>query len=131
MKSVCIASLLVLSVHSYAQVQQQGDGGTTPAAEKEALKFNLNSDGSHYFQFNVLNQTWVRFNQNNPGKLVDGRVKDNSVDIGLRRTRFQAYGQLTDKVFIYFQFGMNNFNSQFNTGSNRKLHAFFHDALCE
>jgi hypothetical protein len=134
MKSVCIASLLVLAVHSYAQVQQQDNGGSPPpppAVEKEALKFNLNSDGSRYFQFTVLNQTWVRFNQSNPGTLVEGRAKDNTTDIGLRRTRFQAFGQLTDKVFIYFQFGMNNFNSQFNTGSNRKLHAFFHDALCE
>ncbi len=26
---------------------------------------------------------------------------------------------------------MNNFSSQFNTGNNRKLHAFFHDALGE
>jgi hypothetical protein len=63
--------------------------------------------------------------------LVENRVKDNTVDIGLRRTRFQAFGQITDKVFVYFQFGMNNFNSQFNTGNNRKLHAFFHDALGE
>jgi hypothetical protein len=110
-------------------------GSATPAQppppEKDALKINLNADGSHYFQFTVLNQAWVRFNESNPYTLVEGRPKDNTVDIGLRRTRFQAFGQLTDNVFIYFQFGMNNFNSQFNTGSNRKLAAFFHDALCE
>lgn len=133
MKSVCIASLLCFSAYSYAQEEKQREGGrpAPSAPPKEALKFNINEDGSHYFQFTVLNQTWVRFNQSNPGTLVEGRAKDNSVDIGLRRTRFQAFGQLTDKVFVYFQFGMNNFNAQFNTGSNRKLHAFFHDALCE
>ncbi|MFL5743185.1 MAG: hypothetical protein ACJ751_00870 [Niastella sp.] len=132
MRSVSVVLLLFLAVCSQAQVEQ---GAATPAPppppEKDALKINLNADGSHYFQFTVMNQTWVRFNESNPYTLVEGRPKDNTVDIGLRRTRFQAFGQLTDKVFIYFQFGMNNFNSQFNTGSNRKLAAFFHDALCE
>jgi hypothetical protein len=104
---------------------------TSAFAQKDALKFNLNDDGSHYFQFTILNQTWLRFNQSNPGTLVEGKAKDNTFDIGLRRTRVQAFGQITDNVFIYFQFGMNNFNSQYNTGNNRKLHAFFHDALGE
>ncbi|HEX6432105.1 MAG TPA: hypothetical protein VF008_30650 [Niastella sp.] len=139
MRTICIviASLLLLSVYSYAQVQPGEAGSTSPVApaqpapEKDALKFNLNESGSHYFQFTVMNQTWVRFNENNPYTLVENKPKDNSFDIGLRRTRFQAFGQLTDNVFIYFQFGMNNFNSQFNTGNNRKLAAFFHDALCE
>ncbi|WP_207513535.1 hypothetical protein [Longitalea luteola] len=139
MRTVCIAitAFLLLSVNSRAQVQQDQAATTTPAApaqpapEKDALKFNLNQDGSRYFQFTVMNQTWVRFNESNPGTLVEGKPKDNTFDIGLRRTRFQAMGQLTDKVFVYFQFGMNNFNSQFNTGGNRKLHAFFHDALGE
>lgn len=127
----------MLSAYSYGQVQPGEAGSTLPAApaqpvpEKDALKFNLNQDGSRYFQFTVMNQTWVRFNESNPGTLVEGKSKDNTFDIGLRRTRFQAFGQLTDKVFVYFQFGMNNFNSQYNTGGNRKLHAFFHDALGE
>lgn len=135
MRTTIFVSCLLLSLYANAQVDKQaGDGNAPPAppaSEKEALKFNLNADGSHYFQFTVLNQTWVRFNENNPGTLVENKPRDNSFDIGLRRTRFQAFGQLTDKVFIYFQFGMNNFNSQYNTGNNRKLAAFFHDALGE
>jgi hypothetical protein len=118
-------------LYSNAQVNLSTEGPPAPEPEKEALKFNLNQSGSHFFQFTVLNQTWLRYNQSNPGTLVENRLKDNTVDIGLRRTRFQAFGQITDKVFVYFQFGMNNFNSQFNTGNNRKLHAFFHDALGE
>src|SRR5262245_48966860 len=101
MRLVFIVPLLLLAALSHAQ---------TPAASppaKDALKFNLNEDGSHYFQFTVLNQTWVRWNQSNPGTLVEGKLKDNTFDIGLRRTRFQAFGQLSDRVFIYFQFGMN------------------------
>jgi hypothetical protein len=99
--------------------------------EKESLKTNLNSDGSHFFQVTFLNQTWLRFNQSNPGSLIEGKKNDNSFDIGLRRTRIQMFGQITDKVFIYFQFGENNFNAQFNSSGNRKLAPFFHDALCE
>jgi hypothetical protein len=133
MRTVFVTCLLWASVHTYAQTQPPGDAPGKPAVapEKDALKCNLNSDGSHYFQFTVLNQTWVRFNQSNPGTLVEGKPNNNSFDIGLRRTRFQLFGQLTDRVFIYFQFGQNNFNAQYNTGSNRKIAPFFHDALGE
>jgi hypothetical protein len=137
MRTVLIVSFFLLSTYSYAQTQQPGTTSVSPAMpaqsqpQKDALKINLNEDGSHYFQFTVMNQTWVRFNQNNPGTLVEGVPKENSFDIGLRRTRLQMFGQLTDKVFIYFQFGMNNFNAQYNIGSNRKFASFFHDALCE
>lgn len=99
--------------------------------DKNALKFNLNSDGSHYFQITFLNQAWVRYNQNNDSTTVFNKTQDETFDIGLRRTRIQMLGQLTDKVFIYFQFGQNNYNSAYNYTSNRKLAAFFHDAVCE
>lgn len=100
-------------------------------SEKDALKYSLNEDGSHYFQVSFLNQTWIRYNQSNSGTLVEGKNSPETFDIGLRRTRIQLFGQITDKVFIYFQFGQNNFNTQFNSASNRKLAPFFHDAVCE
>lgn len=114
-------------------------------AEKNALKFNLNSDGSHYFQATFLNQTWVRYNESNPGTLQFQKTAPSTFDIGLRRTRIQLYGQINDQTFIYFQFGQNNYNNTFNYAptavsngttttylyNNRKLAAFFHDALCE
>ena len=100
--------------------------------DKDAIKFNFNEDGSHYFQVTFLNQTWLRFNQSNDGTTVQSKEKNNTFDIGLRRTRIQMFSQVTDRIFIYFQFGMNNFNSMFNSnGGNRKLGSFFHDALCE
>lgn len=103
--------------------------------EKESLKYNLNEDGSHYIQATMLNQVWLRYNESNPGTTVEGVSSSNTTDIGLRRTRFQFFGQLTDKVFVYFQFGQNNFNSQYNANAsgtgNRKIAPFFHDALCE
>ncbi|GAB2517570.1 hypothetical protein GCM10027085_04100 [Spirosoma aerophilum] len=106
------------------------------ATEKNELKYNLNESGSHFFKATFLNQAWLQFNQSNPGTTVVGVPKDNTFSIGLRRTRIQLFGQLNDHVFLYFQFGMNNFNylnGGFNqtASSNRKIQAFFHDAVGE
>jgi len=103
------------------------------ATEKEALKFNLNTDGSHFFQATCLNQVWLRANESNPGTLVDKVAQQNTLDIGLRRTRIQLFGQVTDRVFVYFQLGQNNFNAQSAYtdagGGNRKTAFFVHDAF--
>lgn len=99
--------------------------------EKEELKYNLNESGSHYVKFTLLNQVWLRYNESNPGSLVLNEPAPTTFDIGLRRTRFQLYGQLTDHVFFYFQYGLNNFNYLTQNAGNRKLVAFFHDALLE
>ncbi len=99
----------------------------------EILKFNLNESGTHYFQATFLNQVWLRYDQSNPNTLVQGAKQPETFDIGLRRTRIQMFGQITDRTFVYFQFGQNNFNSMYNTtiNANRKQAVFFHDALGE
>ena len=110
-----------------------------PVPDKSELKYNFNESGTHFFKATFLNQAWFRFNQSNPGSTVVQDPADNTFDIGLRRTRIQAFGQISDHIFLYFQFGMNNFNYQngfpsFNTNgtpSNRKVAAFFHDAVGE
>lgn len=99
--------------------------------DKEALKFNLSEDGKRFFQVVFLNQTWVRYTENNEGTTIQNERQNEVFDIGLRRTRIQMFGQITDRVFLYFQFGQNNFNAQYNIGNNRKFAAFFHDAFCE
>lgn len=128
-------SILVLSIWSTAVFAQQADTTKKVVPEKNALKFNINADGSHYFQATFLNQTWVRFNQSNDGTTLFSKPVDNTFDIGMRRTRIQLFGQITDRTFIYFQFGQNNFNdvAGYNTAGtgNRKIAAFFHDAVCE
>lgn len=106
---------------------------------KNDIRYNLNQSGSHYVKVTFTNQTWLRLNENNTGTTVLGDPKSNTFDIGLRRTRMQLFGQVTDRLFFYTQFGMNNFNkvSAFpgynnnGTPSNRKISAFFHDALGE
>lgn len=101
------------------------------AKPNKELKYNLNPDGDRYVKFTFLNQVWLRYNQSNPGTTVNGEPQDNTFDIGLRRTRMQFFGQLTDHVFFYTQFGMNNFNFLSQNAGNRKLQPFFHDALAE
>jgi len=98
---------------------------------KTELKLNLSIDGSKYLKATFLNQIWVRYNESNPGTLVNGEPQSQTFDIGLRRTRMQLYGQISDHMFFYTQFGMNNFNYLSSNAGNRKLQAFFHDALGE
>jgi hypothetical protein len=99
--------------------------------EKDPFKFNLNEDGSQYIKFGMLNQIWLRYEQNNPGSLVLSSAVEDTTDIGLRRTRFVLQGQLTDRVYFYTQYGMNNFNFLSQMNGNRRIAAYFHDAYGE
>jgi hypothetical protein len=99
--------------------------------EIEELRLKLNESGTHYLKATFLNQVWFRFNDSNPGTQVLGEPANQTFDIGLRRTRIQFYGQLTDHVFFYTQFGQNNFNYLTQNAGNRKLEVFFHDVLGE
>lgn len=73
------------------------------------------------------NQIWVRYTQANPGTTVYGDPQKNIFDIGLRRTRIVLTGSPHDKVHMFMQMGMNNFNyiSQRNAGF------YFHDAVAD
>lgn len=117
----------LLSTTSYLHAQDSAE----PKPPVDELRLKLNDDGSHYLKFTFLNQVWLRYNDSNPGTTVMGERATNTFDIGLRRTRIQFYGQLTDHVFFYTQFGQNNFNFLSQNAGNRKLMAFFHDALGE
>lgn len=87
----------------------------------------LNDDGSHYLKFTLTNQVWLRWNESNPGTLVDGTPKAETVDLGIRRSRIQMFGALNNRSFVYVQLGMNNFNAL----SDRKSGLFFHDIIAE
>lgn len=113
-KFICsVIIVLLLPLHSMAQNKE--------------LKFKLNEEGSHYFKFTGLTQVWLRYNQNNPGSAIYGDPAATTFDVGIRRLRFQAFGQLSDRVFVYTQFGQNNLNAM----ASRKTGAFFHDAVVE
>ena len=88
-------------------------------------KLYLNEDGSNYVKFTFMAQAWLRNQDYNPGTTINGVPQDNGTDIGIRRYRVQMYSQLTDRVFIYTQFGENNFNNV----SDRKQGFFVHDVM--
>ena len=126
MKKFIIASMLLSGLSSYAQT-----AATTPAPLNlnGQIKFNLNEDGSHYLKATFVNQAWMRYTEMNPGSLVNGRSVNDMFDIGLRRTRAQFYGQISDHVFFYTQFGMNNFS--YLSLNKTYSGAFFHDVVGE
>lgn len=82
-------------------------------------------------EFHALNQVWVRSGENNLGTTVLSEAATHSFDIGLRRTRFQVFGEVAPGVFLYFQAGQNNFNRLSGLNGNRKTAFFIHDAVCE
>jgi hypothetical protein len=122
-----ILVLLVVVNYTYAQTQPT----SSTAAPLEEMRLKLNEDGSRYLKWTFTNQVWLRYNDSNPGTTVLGEPANETFDIGLRRTRIQFYGQITDHVFFYTQFGQNNFNFLSQNAGNRKMQAFFHDALGE
>ncbi len=116
--------LLCLVIFSH---QAEAQSAKSNKKENNSLLFPLNEDGSHYVKGTFLNQIWFRYNQSNPGSTVFGEERDKTFDIGLRRTRIQLFGQLSDKVFFYTQFGQNNLSYR----SPRKQGIFFLDAIGE
>ncbi|MCB0396845.1 MAG: hypothetical protein KDD36_09340 [Flavobacteriales bacterium] len=98
-----------------------------PLLEKGQIRFRLNETGEHFVKLTFLNQVWLRYTDMNPGSTVFSEPVSQMFDIGLRRTRLQLFGQLTDKVFFYTQFGQNNFSYL----TPRYTGAFFHDAVVE
>jgi len=96
-------------------------------AQNHELRFNLDDSKEHYLKFTAVNQVWVRYTQHNPGSTVYGDPVKNTADLGIRRLRFQAFGQLTDRLFFYTQFGQNNLTYM----QTRFTGAFFHDVVAE
>ncbi|HWA35932.1 MAG TPA: hypothetical protein VG737_17435 [Cyclobacteriaceae bacterium] len=135
-KLILVIVLYSLITDSMAQAVDSIRSTERPKKKEiDELRLNLNEDGSHYIKGTLMAQIWLRSTQCNPGSLVIGEPAQNTFDIGLRRVRFQLYGAISDHVNFYFQFGENNFNflagqNSTNNG-NRKLQAFFHDALGE
>jgi hypothetical protein len=123
-KIACIFILFCLEMIEHALAQPHANSN---AAQISELRLKLNNDGSHYLKFNLLGQIWLRANQSNPGTTVLKKPESNTFDLGIRRLRFQFYGQLTDHSFFYIHFGQDNFNFL----ASRKFVPFIQDALAE
>lgn len=119
----CFSLLLILCFISSTNLLAQEKA----KKELEELRLKLNDDGSHYLKLTVLGQTWFRYNESNPRTTVVNEPANQTFDIGVRRVRFQFFGQLTDHTFFYLHFGQDNFNYL----SSRKFTPFIQDALGE
>lgn len=98
-----------------------------PAKIKDGLKTYLSPDSTTWLKLNFVAQAWARYNESNPGSTVYGQPQNNTYDVGIRRVRFVLSGQLSDRVFMFVQFGQNNLSYL----STRKTGAFFHDVTGE
>src|SRR5258706_5581294 len=141
MKKIFLFFLMLACVKGFAQEQkEEPKKEDQPKKPIEELRLKLNDDGSHYIKATFSNQTWFRYADYNAGTTVLGDSKSQGFDIGLRRTRFRLYGQLTDHVTFYFEFGQNNSNFISGNGGvpdnnspyvNRKAQFFIHDAMAD
>lgn len=118
-----IATVFLVAISSFATFSQK----IVPYNEGKEFKIAFNEDATHYVKLTFLNQVWLRYNESNPGSTVYDTPKSSTYDIGLRRTRIQLFGQLSERVFFYTQFGQNNLSYT----SNRKQGLFFLDAVSE
>jgi hypothetical protein len=107
----------------------------------KGIKVNINESGSQYIRFITWNQMWMRFTENNPGTVdVNGEPADNSFDIGIRRSRFLAFSQITPRFLVLTHFGINNqtfinggVGEQVSSGNTaaKKPQLFLHDLWTE
>ena len=97
----------------------------TPYGRGAVIDFN--KSGSTSIRFITWHQVWGRFLQHNPGSTVNDVPQNNAFDIGLRRSRFLAFGKLDNRARIMMHFGINN--QTFNNAKKPQL--FVHDAWVE
>ena len=93
----------------YTKIKQRDAATDDVASYGRGMTVALDDKGKKYIRFLTWCQTWTTFTDNNPGT-VDGygNLKDDSLDIGLRRVRFLTYSQLTDRYLILLHVGINN-----------------------
>jgi len=125
-KRYLICFFLIVVFYQLQSIRANAQDSTNKK-EIDELRLKLNEDGSHYLKLVILGQLWFRFNQNNPASTVLKQPANETFDIGIRRLRFQIFGQLTDHSFFYLHFGQDNFNFL----SQRKFASFIQDALAE
>ena len=122
----CVSTSLILyfilSTNLFAQEKAKVE-----KKEIDELRLKLNEDGSHYIKLTILGQLWFRYNESNLATTVLKETAKQTFDIGIRRLRFQLFGQLSDHTFFYLHFGQDNFNHL----SPKKFTPFIQDALGE
>ncbi|MDW3210141.1 MAG: hypothetical protein R8N23_09745 [Reichenbachiella sp.] len=55
-------------------------------------------------------QLWLRHTELNPGSQIDGLTESSITDLSIRRFRMALHGNLTDRLYVKTQIGLNNMN---------------------
>ena len=141
-KSLCsLALVLLASLSSLTAQEKKPDAAAKPAATTapaaapqqaapapvdhsyKPLTLKLNESGSKYVRFIMWHQMWATATQNNPGTTdVNGNVIGDkwTTDIGIRRSRFLMYSQISPRFLILTHWGINN-QSFINGGASNHV----------
>lgn len=124
MKYFQIIIILVFIINvTYSQIESN----SKPDRNYKPLQLSLNDDNSKYLRFLIWNQFWATTNNISKNDL-------NEINFSLRRTRFLALAQISDRFLILTHFGLNNLSANNmdglgNRGDGPQL--FIHDAWGE
>ena len=78
-------------------------------------KIYLSRDSSRFLRVTLWSQVWTRWQQMNPGTMVNNNPETDEVkDLGIRRTRILMHGQITPRILVFWIIGANN--QTFNSG---------------
>ena len=97
---LCVFIFWLFGLHTVtAQKLQKDDEAIQP------IKIDLNDDGSQYIRFIMWQQIWLTTNNlaADQGQL--------QLSTSIRRSRYIAYAQLTDKFLVLTHFGLNGLNT--------------------
>ncbi len=78
-------------------------------------KIYLSQDSSRFLRVTLWSQVWSRWQQMNPGTMVNNNPgTDETKDLGIRRTRILMHGQINPRLLVFWIIGVNN--QTFTTG---------------
>ncbi|MBQ4820959.1 porin [Aquimarina sp. MMG016] len=100
-------------------IAQQPD--TNVQDNNKPLQWYLNEQKTRWIGFHTYAQFWARANDNNPGSIVSEKAQQTTTDLSIRRFRIGIKSQVSEKLFIYTQFGTNNLNYLTNRKTSIKL----------
>ncbi|MBT2163532.1 hypothetical protein [Zobellia barbeyronii] len=109
----------IFILFSVGQVFAQTNDSTALRTKK--LKFFLNEEKTHWLAVHMYTQLWMRMNENNPGSTISEAPEHYTYDVSVRRFRLGFQAQVSDRLWVYSQFGINNLNYQSPRGTSLDL----------
>lgn len=105
MKKIILFTLLTSFALGFVSYKAQAQGSEMYG---KGIRINLDTTGKRYIRFITWHQMWMRYIDNNPGTTVNGLPEASTWDIGLRRSRFLWYTQISPRYLVLAHIGINN-----------------------